>query len=95
MQHDQVTVFLAFGRNKLCSTTKMGHSWQINTHIPTISEINVGRMDEAERESTGAILSIVSCFYSKHSVSETGFCLRLQVKPTELGPVDSAGPYRV
>jgi hypothetical protein len=39
-----------------------------------------------------------SCFYlkrrpvslSKHNVSETGFCLRLQVRPTQLGPVDRA-----
>jgi hypothetical protein len=26
-------------------------------------------------------------YFSKHNVSETGFCLRLQVKPTELGPI--------
>jgi hypothetical protein len=32
-------------------------------------------------------------YISKHSVSETGFCLRLQVKPTQLGPIDRAGPY--
>jgi hypothetical protein len=39
-----------------------------------------------------------SCFYLKHrhgyiwkhNVSETGFCLRLQVKPTQLGPTDTA-----
>jgi hypothetical protein len=30
---------------------------------------------------------------SKHSVSETRFCLRLQVKPTQFGPIDTAGPY--
>jgi hypothetical protein len=44
-----------------------------------------------------------SCFYlkhssvytriSKHNVSETGVCLRLQVKPTQLGPIDRASPY--
>jgi hypothetical protein len=28
-----------------------------------------------------------------HRVSETGFCLRLQVKPTQLGPIDGASPY--
>jgi hypothetical protein len=32
-------------------------------------------------------------YFSKHRVSETGFCLRLQVKPTQLGPVDRASPY--
>jgi hypothetical protein len=46
------------------------------------------------------ILSIV-LFYLKHfpvfiynNVSETGLCLRLQVKPTQLGPIDRASPYR-
>jgi hypothetical protein len=29
-----------------------------------------------------------SCLYLKHSVLETGFCLRLQVEPTKLGPID-------
>jgi hypothetical protein len=28
----------------------------------------------------------------KHNVSETGFCLRLHVKPTQLGSIDRAGP---
>jgi hypothetical protein len=32
-------------------------------------------------------------YFSKHNVSETGFCLRLQVKPTQLGPVDRATHY--
>jgi hypothetical protein len=32
-------------------------------------------------------------YFSKHNVSETGFCLRLQVKPTQLGPIDRASPY--
>jgi hypothetical protein len=31
-------------------------------------------------------------FYLKHNVSETGFCLRLQVKPTQLGPIDRTSP---
>jgi hypothetical protein len=35
-----------------------------------------------------------SCFYiSKHNVSETVFCLRLQVEPTQLSPIDRASPY--
>jgi hypothetical protein len=33
------------------------------------------------------------CFYLKHNISETGFCLRLQVEPTELGPIDRTSPY--
>jgi hypothetical protein len=32
-------------------------------------------------------------YISKHNVSETGFCLRLQVKPTQLGAIDRARPY--
>jgi hypothetical protein len=32
-------------------------------------------------------------FSSKHYVSETGFCLRPQVKPALLGPIDRASPY--
>jgi hypothetical protein len=31
-------------------------------------------------------------YFSKH-VSETGFCLRLLVKPIQLGPIDRASPY--
>jgi hypothetical protein len=30
---------------------------------------------------------------TKHNVSETGFCLRLHLKPTQLGPIDRASPY--
>jgi hypothetical protein len=32
-------------------------------------------------------------YISKYNVSETGFCLRLQVEPTQLGPIDRASPY--
>jgi hypothetical protein len=31
--------------------------------------------------------------YFSNNVSETGFCLRLQVKPTQLGPIDRAIPH--
>jgi hypothetical protein len=34
-----------------------------------------------------------SVYFSKHAVSENGFCLRLQVKPTQMGPIDRASPY--
>jgi hypothetical protein len=30
---------------------------------------------------------------SKHNVSETGICLRLQVKSTQLGQIYRASPY--
>jgi hypothetical protein len=32
-------------------------------------------------------------YISIHNVSETGFCLRFQVKPTQLGPIDNVSPY--
>jgi hypothetical protein len=32
-------------------------------------------------------------YFSKLNVSETGFCLRLEVKSTQLGPIDRASPY--
>jgi hypothetical protein len=32
-------------------------------------------------------------FVFQNSFSETGFCLRLQIKPTQLGPIDRASPY--
>jgi hypothetical protein len=37
----------------------------------------------------------ISCLYLQchHNVSKTEFCLRLQVKPTQLGPIDRASPY--
>jgi hypothetical protein len=31
-------------------------------------------------------------YFSKRNVSETGFCLHLQVKPTQSGPIDRASP---
>jgi hypothetical protein len=34
-------------------------------------------------------LSIV-LYFIKHDVSETGFCLRLQVDPTQMGPIERA-----
>jgi hypothetical protein len=41
-------------------------------------------------------LSIVSsCLYLEHNVSETEFCPRLQLKPTLLGPINRANPYRL
>jgi hypothetical protein len=33
------------------------------------------------------------CFLFKNKVSETGFCLHLQVVPTQLGTIDRASPY--
>jgi hypothetical protein len=32
-------------------------------------------------------------YFSKHNVLVTGFCPHLQVKPTQLGPIDRASPY--
>jgi hypothetical protein len=38
-------------------------------------------------------LSIVLFLIETHNVSETELCLRLQVKPTQLGPIDRDSPY--
>jgi hypothetical protein len=34
-----------------------------------------------------------ACVYLKHGVLETGFCIRLQVGPIQLSPVDRTSPY--
>jgi hypothetical protein len=38
-------------------------------------------------------LSIALFFYLKYNVSETGFCLRVQVESTQLDPIDRYSPY--
>jgi hypothetical protein len=38
-------------------------------------------------------LSIVLFLFKTYSESETGFCLRLQVKTIQLGPIDISSPY--
>jgi hypothetical protein len=38
------------------------------------------------------ILAAVQFLFKTHAVSETGFCLRLQVEPTPLGPIGRASP---
>jgi hypothetical protein len=40
-----------------------------------------------------SIVLSLSVYFSKQNVSETRFCLRIQVKPTQLGPVDRANSY--
>jgi hypothetical protein len=39
-----------------------------------------------------SILKKPSCFF-QNNVSGTGFCPRLQVKPTQLGPIDRVSSY--
>jgi hypothetical protein len=36
---------------------------------------------------------VLSVFYLEHDVSETEFCLRLQVEPTQMGPIQRASLY--
>jgi hypothetical protein len=38
-------------------------------------------------------ISTILFLFKTHSISETGFCLRLQVFPPQLGPIDRASPY--
>jgi hypothetical protein len=42
---------------------------------------------------TLSIVSFLSKILTKNNVSEIGFYIRLQVKPTQLGPIDRASPY--
>jgi hypothetical protein len=42
---------------------------------------------------TLSIVSSLSKMLRKYNVSEIGFYLRPQVKPTQLGPIDRASPY--
>jgi hypothetical protein len=37
-------------------------------------------------------LSIILFLFKTHYISETGFCLLLQVEPTQLGPIERANP---
>jgi hypothetical protein len=52
-------------------------------------------MNQILISSTITLLDIIyrPVYFSKHNVSETGLCLRLQVKPTQLGPIDRASPH--
>jgi hypothetical protein len=45
--------------------------------------------------TTLTILDIIRrpVFYLKHNVSETGFCLRLQMRPTKFGSNDKRDSY--
>jgi hypothetical protein len=38
-------------------------------------------------------LSIILFLFKTHNVSDIGFCLGLQVEPTQLGPTDRDSPY--
>jgi hypothetical protein len=38
-------------------------------------------------------LSMFLVLFKAYNVSVTGFCLRLQVESTQLGPIDRASPY--
>jgi hypothetical protein len=43
--------------------------------------------------STCFYLKYLPVYISTHDVSKTGFCLRLQLEPSHLGPIDRASPY--
>jgi hypothetical protein len=60
-------------------------------HVFALSVLTVRQFNKEIFSTNGHYSS--SCFYLKHNVSDTGFCLRLQVKPTPLGSIDRASPY--
>jgi hypothetical protein len=49
-----------------------------------------GLFDDDNDDVSITIMDIIhrSVFYLKHDTSETGFCLRLQVEPTEMGQIE-------
>jgi hypothetical protein len=78
--------------------------WKKSNHTNTISEIGSMNINFQKFYFVQIlcfwILSIVSfhlkhrpIYISKNNVSETGFCLRLQAKYTQMGPIDKASPY--
>jgi hypothetical protein len=74
------------------------------TYIKNLSEVNEGKVQILCFWTLCIVLFLYkapSCFciehrpifISIHNVSETGFCLLFQVKPTQFGPIDRASPY--
>jgi hypothetical protein len=63
-----------------------------NTTFRRLDSVSVFRLNLLSWAQSIELVPISGPF-SKHNVSETGFCLRLQAKPTHLGPIDRAGPY--
>jgi hypothetical protein len=44
-------------------------------------------------ELSSPIQLLIAVLTESYKISETGFCLRHQVKPNQLGPIDRASPY--
>jgi hypothetical protein len=57
-----------------------------------VSPLHVAQTDSGTHPSSCLYLKGRPVSLSKLNVSETGFCLRLQVRPTQLGPVSRADP---
>jgi hypothetical protein len=69
--------------NRVCASFPSPHLRRKQIQFPSYLKIR------------NTILHIIhrSAFYLEHDVSETGFCLRLQVEPTQFGPIDWASLY--
>jgi hypothetical protein len=63
------------------------------SNTPLISPFMIKYYVSGHYPSSCLYLKHRPVYISKHSVSEIGFSLRLQVKSTQLGPVDRASPY--
>jgi hypothetical protein len=72
------------------------HFDTVSLHAPTSSIRDFLTFYACHRPKVSSSARCVSVAYAvcryKH-ILETGFCLRLQVKPTQLGPIDRASPY--
>jgi hypothetical protein len=81
------------------STWRRDSSWVYPSAVQPVASRYTDWAILAPRD--GGILIQLLCFWTSiflfsfktRSVSATGFCLRLQVEPTQLGPTDRASPY--
>jgi hypothetical protein len=75
----------------MCPLTE--HFWYTGSCVPCKRKLKYQYYVSGHYPSSCLYLKTVLFIFSKHNVSETGFYLRLQVKPTQLGPINRASPY--
>jgi hypothetical protein len=69
----------------------LGSSW-VATQLAA-SQVGLSSVSELRFWTLSIVLFLSKtrfCFCLKHNVSETGFCLRLQLEATQFGPIDRA-----
>jgi hypothetical protein len=69
-------------------------------HIRLAQRIRMHKDRDSQEYKQAKTIQLLLCFWTlsivlflfKHNVSETGFCLRLQVEPTQLDQIDRTSP---